>query len=230
MARLTVEQIMESIAATVNQEAVAPSGGSSEHSLWLKFINRSYFEWAEANDWEELRKQFLTTTAELSGATIPMPQDFRKIASSPRLHTANGLAEGEEYPDIPQEKRGLYSEHDKYVYMLGSQSEGYNLIFHPGSLGSGASLEVWYYANVTSLASPSQVPLAANPDFLIDRTIAYVLEARSDPRFQEQEVKAREKLLQMAEQSSLMKFNSYGTPQYVETAPLAKRGFRVGRD
>src|SRR3990172_6036061 len=230
MARLTVEEIMQSIAATVNQESDAPDSGGAEFNLWLKFINRSYFEWAESNDWEELREHFYPAVTGTSQATLTLPLNFRKMAAAPRLYVVSGLAEGEEFPDIPEEEKGLYTTTDKYVYQLGNFQDGHSLIFHPATLSSGASIQIQYYSTPTSLASPSEVPKTSYSHFLIDSTISYILEARSDPRFQQQEAKAREKLMQMVEAANLAKYNSYGNPQYVQAAPLRKMGFRIGRD
>jgi len=166
----------------------------------------------------------------MSQATVSLPADYRKSAAAPRLHVVGNTTEGEEFPNIPVEDRGLYSTTDKYVYELGNYQDGHSLIFHPASLSSGASLVVQYFSTPTSLASPAEIPPISDSQYLIDRTISYILEARSDPRFQQQESKAREKLMQMVESASLSKYNSYNNPQYVKNAPLQKRGFRVGRD
>ena len=221
---------MQQIAATVNQESSAPTAGGAEYNLWLGFINRSYFEWAEANDWEELRRSYYPVVTGFSQATVSLPPDYKKIASAPRLFVVGNTTEGEEFPDIPEETRGLYQTTDKYVYETGNLQDGHSLIFHPASLSSGASIMVDYYSTPTSLASPAEIPKTSDSQFLVDRTISYILEARSDPRFQQQEAKAREKLLQMVEAANLAKYSSYGNPQYVQTAPLKKMGFRIGRD
>ncbi len=232
MARLTVDQIMQQIAATVNQEANSPTAGGTEYKLWLEFINRAQTEWSEAHDWEELRKFYSGTVSGLSQATVALPDDYQNMAGPPRLFldtAQNRETEGEEFPDILVEERGLYSSTDKYVYPLGNIQDGYSLIFHPASLSSGASIVIQYFSTPTSLASPANIPPVNDTQFLIDRTISYIFEARSDPRFQQQETKAREKLLQMVENADLAKYNSYNTPQPVKNT-LQKRGFRVGRD
>ena len=231
MARLTVNQIMQSIAATVNQESSAPSAGGSEYLLWLEYINRGGQEWGNAHDWEALRKSFFPTVSGVSQATVSLPLDYKKLASSPRLHNGQyGDVEGEDFPDIQEETRGLYSKNDRYVYEVGDMSNGISLIFHPGTLSSGASLEIPYYSTPTSLASPAEIPLIPDSQYLIDRTTAFIFEARSDPRFQQAETKAREKLLQMVESQNDQKYSSYGTPQYVMTGPMKRMGFRLGRD
>lgn len=230
MSRLTVNQIMQAVAATVNQEATAPSATSSENALWLAFLNRGVREWAESQDWDVLRKTFNPGVTGVSWATVSLPADYKKLAASPRIHVAGDVEAGEEIPEILLEERGLYNSTDKYLYQVGDTSTGFSLVFHPGTLSSGASLEIPYYSVPTSLASPNDLPVVLDSEYLIDRTIAYIFEARSDPRFQGQESKARERLLQMIEDTNMSKYNSYSNPNYIQTAPLRKRNFRMGRD
>jgi hypothetical protein len=231
MSRKTVNQIMVDIASSVNQEASAPSAGGAEYDLWLQFINRAVEEWANTNDWEEMRKTYFPAISGTNQATVTLPDDFKKVAASPRLNF-DGRTENEtkEFPEITEETRGLYGYNDEYFMVGGNSSSGFNMVFHPATLASGASLEIQYYATPTSLASPAQMPVLSDSQYIIDRTIAYIFEARSDPRFQQQESKARDKLLQMIENSNLSKYNSYSNPQYLMTSPLRKRGFRMGRD
>lgn len=230
MSRLTVNQIMQAVAATVNQESSAPATGGAEHSLWLEFINRGVREWSEAQDWEALKKTFQPGVTGVSCATVSLPADFKKLAESPSLNLSGDDEGGTLYPEILREERYLYNETDNYVYQAGNAMDGYSLIWHPGTLASGASINIVYYSIPTSLASPSDVAAVPDSEYLIDRTIAYIFEARSDPRFQGQETKARERLLSMIEDANLSKYNSYSNPNYVQTAPLRKMGFRVGRD
>jgi len=219
---------MQKVSSTVNQAAEVPTLGGSEYTLWLEFINRGLEEWAASHDWEELRVIYKPTVNTMSGATLPLPLNFGKLLGGPVLYTDN-ITNGEEFPNIRYEQRGLYNSTDKYVYILGDSSGGYNLIFHPATLSSGASISIPYYATPTSLASPADVPNVPDPQYLVDRTIAFIFESRSDGRFQQQEVKAREKLLQMIDNSDNSKYNDYNNPSPVLDT-LQKRGFRVGRD
>jgi len=227
MSRLTVESIMQAIAATVNQESAAPSSGSSEWSLWLQYINRSYSEWVQANDWESLRKTYFPSITGSSMASVPLPLDFRKLAASPILY--GGTTSGEEVPEVLLEQRRQFNETDKFFSTIGNHSDGFTLLFHPATLASGASLEVQYYSTPTSLASPLEVPITSDPQYLIDRSIAYILEARSDPRFQLEENKARDRLMAMIENVNAAKYNSYAGSAPVLTT-LRKSGFRLGRN
>jgi len=228
MSRLTVTKIMQSIAATVNQESTAPTAGGDEYNLWLEYINRALFEWANATDWEVLRKTFYPSVTIISGATIPMPLDFRKIAAEPRLYT-DGIEIGIPFPEILPEQTGLHSEITKYITVRGDTSAGYNILFHPATMSSGASLEVQYYSTPTSLATTTEIPVIPDSQFLVDRTIAYIFEARSDSRFQLEENKARDKLLNMIENNNATKYDSYAGQNPV-LSTMQKSGFRVGRD
>ena len=230
MSRLTVSQIFNAVAATVNQEANGPAATSTEHSLWLAFLNRGVREWAETNDWEILKKTFNPGVTGISWATVSLPGDYKKLAESPRVYSDGDTEGGVAFPEVLEEERGIYNYTDKYIYETGDPSTGFSMIFHPGTLSSGASVLITYFSIPTSLASPAQQPLVLDSEYLIDRTIAYIFEARSDPRYQAQETKSRERLLQMVEDSNLTKYNSYSNPNYVSTSPLRKMGFRMGRD
>lgn len=230
MSRLTVAQIFATVASTVNQEAASPAATSSEHSLWLSFLNRGIREWAEANDWESLKRVFRPGVTGMSFATVSLPADYKKLADSPKLYTEGGEASGVSYPEVLEEEQDIYISTDKYITETGNASDGFALVFHPGTLSSGASIAITYFSIPTSLASPAQQPIVPDSEFLIDRTIAYIFEARSDPRYQIQESKARQKLLMMTEDANLSKYNSYSNPNYVGNGPLKKFGFRIGRN
>ena len=224
--RFSVTEIFSQVAATVNQEPDAPSGGSSEYNLWLQYTNRAVDEWANANDWESLRKVFYPGITGLSLASVSLPLDFKKLAGYPKVYGETET--GTQFPEIIEEEEGLYSSNDKYVTITGGPN-GRSIVFHPGTLASGASVSIPYYATPTSLASPAEIPLVQDSQFIVDRIIGYIFEARSDGRFQLQEQKARERLLQMIEDDNLSKFNSYAGTSPVKNS-LRKQNFRVGRD
>lgn len=228
--RLTVDQIMKRIASTVNQEAVTPQTGGTEWALWLEFINRGLDEWASAADWEVTRKYYYPTA--VSGATVVLPLDFKNLAGPVRNWSDNEATEGnpKEFPLIRDEDRQMYDEqHDKFVRIIGDNSSGRSLLFNPATLASGASIEIPYFSMPTSLTSGSQYPIVPDPEFLIDRTIAFIFQARSDPRFQDQEGKAREKLLNMVGRGDEDNFANHSNQIYVTNA-TRKTGFRIGRD
>jgi hypothetical protein len=226
MSTLTVEEIMRGIASTVNQEASAPTFGSSEWNLWLQYLNRSYTEWSEAHDWDSLRfNYFPTITSE--GASVSMPANFHKLAASPVIY--GSIDRGELVPEIDVNDVDTQSLSSKYVVTVGNHATGFTIVFNPPTLSSGASVKIPYYASPEPLVSLLQVPITHDPQYLVDRTIAFILEARSDPRFQIQENKARERLLTMVENANVSRYNSYAGSNPVRTT-LNRLGFRVGRN
>jgi len=221
---------MKRIASTVNQEATAPTSGGSEFNLWIEYINRAVHEWSEAADWEDLRKVYFPAITGTSQATVPMALDFNKLAGPVKIHQETSTESWDEYPEVLNEETGLYDSTTKFIKMRGDISGGKNILFHPGTLASGASVEVPYFSMPTSVTALTDVPVVPDSQFLIDRTISYVLEARSDARFQQMESKARERLTNMMENANDEKFNSYTGPNYVPTSVERKMHFRFGRD
>lgn len=216
------------MAATVNLDQTQPSAGSTDYNLWIEFLQRAQAEWAETYDWEETRTFFYPNITGATTATISLPTDWRKLAGPP-IHWSTGNSNGVTWPETLPEQKTLYATTDKYFYIMGNQNAGYTMIWNPGTLNSGASIEIQYFAVPASLASAGQITTCPDSQYLADRTIAYILEARYDNRYQAMEVKARERLLNMVENANAKKYSSYANPAYVLTTHR-KQGFRVGRD
>lgn len=227
---------MQNIGSTVNQDPTQPSDGGADWTLWLQFINRSQVEWAESNDWEVLKRTFYATVALGSGysmASIGLPSDYRKLAG-PIVNWSSGISGGETWAEILPERKEEYDPtDDKYFWVQGDPSNGYSLQWNvvywtmPG--GSGATIEINYYSMPTSLVSATQYPVVPDSEFLTQRTIAYVLESRSDPRYQDMEQKARERLITMVENANVAKFESYVNPIRILT-PENRQHFRFGKN
>jgi hypothetical protein len=220
---------MQGISATVNQDPTQPIDGSSDFNLWMAFLNRAQAEYVQAYDWEELRKLYWPTFSGLTNATIPMPSDYRKI-SAPVLNYSFGIQDGQPWEEVPADHLQFKNpESDFFFYTFGDPANGYFLQWYPATIASGTSLSIPYYSVPTSLASATQELGMIDPEFLTQRVIAYVFESRSDPRYQDEENKARERLLNMVENSSVSKFNSYVNPIRIMTSEQ-RRSFRLGRN
>jgi len=235
MAYLSIGQIMQNIAATVNQDPTQPTDGSADWLLWLFFINRSQLEWVNSYDWEVLKKTYYTTlvtATNYSLASVGLPPDFRKL-SGPVVNLSTGVEGGMGWPEILPEDQLIYSTDEKWFYVQGDSTNGFSLQWNFGdhfSLGaSGATIQIPYYSMPTSMVSSNQYPVIPDSEFLTQRTIAYVLESRSDPRYQDEEAKAREKLLTMIENAGVAKYESYVSPQPVRTTEF-RRNFRLGKN
>ena len=71
---------------------------------------------------------------------------------------------------------------NKYCYIIGDDSAGRSLVLNP-PLASGASIAFDFQSYPSSLATLTDISVCPQPDYLVKRSIAYVLEARSDTRF-----------------------------------------------
>lgn len=226
MALINVNEVMQRIAAMVDQTITTPTQGGSEWNLRLKYINMALDEWVEAYDWEALRSVIWPTINGVSQASVSLPADFSKTANFPRYYSG-GVSGGEEWAEIKPHEAGLQATSDKYFYILGNRADGYTMVWNPGTIASGASLRIDYFSVPTALASPADVPPMEDPQFLVERTTAYILESRSDGRFQEMETKARETLLNMIDNENAKGFSHRNR---VMTPEKLYYGFRVGRD
>jgi hypothetical protein len=69
------------------------------------------------------------------------------------------------------------------------------MVLNPTDQASGASLYIEYYAYPNGVSLSTDTLVIPDPEFLVDRAMAYILQSRNDARFQQFEAQAREKLL-----------------------------------
>jgi len=222
-----LNELQRRIAALVDQTTDLPTAGGDDWNLRLKYLNMAQREWVEVYQWPILYKEycFLASTAS-SLATYDLPSDFRKLVGYPKI-TADGTTT-DEYPVIRPQEKEQYLGTDKYCYVLGNESEGYKLIVNPPSIVSGASIFVPYQSIPTSLASPTDVSVCPNPDFLVQRAIAYLYEAREDARFPTAKAEADKILARMLEFENTY---SDGSVDYrIRTNEEKRYNFRWGRN
>ena len=221
----TLSTIQTKIAVLVDQTTTAPTAGNAEWELRRTFINRAIEEWGQAYNWDAMRRiSYLSVSG---GASIALPGDFRKTAGFPVLYTDGAVTTGEQWPEIQPNEASGKSSTEKFYYILGNRGEGFTMIWNPGTLTSGASLLLQYYSFPTSLSTTTSVAPVYDPEYLVDRTVAYIFEMRNDGRFQEVEAKARERLLLMIDNEN-EKSRAYRNR--VETPEKLYYNFRIGRD
>ncbi len=224
---INVSELETRIAAIVNQSAEAPTEGSDDWNLWLKFLNIAQQEWAEAYPWKSLFKEYNALTSTSSGsATIALPSDFRKLAGYPKI-TADGT-NTYEYPVIRPQTKEEYKATDHYAYVLGDPKAGYSLIVNPATLVSGASIYIPYISTPNSLLSPTDVSPCPNSDFLVDRAVALLWEARGDERFPQKRAEADKILARLLEMEGTT-FDGE-VDRRVRTVEETRYNFEWGRD
>jgi hypothetical protein len=198
-------EIQRRINAIVGQ-SVDVTEGDDDWNLRSSYINRSQRDWSETFDWNVLYKEYNSITSLASAnPTISLPSDYRKIATS---FKANDGSSTHTYPEINPQDRGKYETTDKYSYILGDPSGGFNLIMNPGDLPSGASINYSYYRLAPSLVSGSDVSLCQNPEYLVQKSLYYYFLANEDARFSDASAKADQILSNLLEYENVNNIDS----------------------
>ena len=226
MASITVNEMQSRIASLVDQDENTGNISTTDYSLRLKYLNMAQTEWSELYDWQTLYKEYnMNISTSTGNASVLLPTDFRKSASPPRV-----MVDTTSYEFLitrPQES-SMYLDTDRRSTFIGNYQDGYVLRIFGATLASGASIKVPYYASAQSLVSPINVSMCPNPDYLIKRTIAYLWEAREDPRFPGMKNEAETVLRNMLEQENV--FPEGSAYDRVKTTDEARYGFRMGKD
>ena len=227
MARMTLDEIQGRIAAIVDQDEDTTSISSDDYSLRRNYINQSLQQWAEVYDWQVLYKEWNGIVSTSTGnASIVMPSDFRKLASYPKI-TYDGT-QTSDFPEVRPQEDSQYGDTDKRISVLGNNSDGFILVVKGCDLSSGASVKVPYYCAAGSLASPVNITMCPNGDYLVQRSVAMIWEAREDARFPQAKVEAEKILRNMVEYENV--FSEAATHSRVKVWEESHDDFRWGRD
>jgi len=226
MALSTVDECQSRIAALVDQDESVSNISTADYSLRLRYLNMAQTEWSELYDWQALYKEYNMNISTSSGnASVVLPKDFRKEASAPKIMVDTT---GYEFLVTRPQEAGQYLDTDRRVEFLGNYQDVYVLRIYGATLASGASVKVPYYASAQSLVSPTNVSMCPNPDYLVKRTIAYLWEAREDPRFPGMKSEADTILRNMLERENV--FPEGSAFDRVKTTDESRYGFRMGKD
>lgn len=226
MSRLTVDQLQSRIAALVDQDPDTSAISTDDYSLRLTYLNMALHEWQETYDWQALYKEYGVLVSTSTGnASLALPADFRKLAGFPKA-----IAEGttREFPETRGQDATSFLDTDRRIEVLGNPADGYTLRLFGVTLASGASVTVPYYASAGSLATTSDIASIPNADYLIRRTVAYLWEAREDPRFPQMKQEADRILANMLERENT--HSEASTFDRVRTTDETRHAFRWGRE
>lgn len=172
----TLNSVLADVAAYIDQDTTLATG--TELTVRVNLINQALNEWAETYQWASLRVTSPVTFA-LSAVSIGLATNFKKLMSP---IVDRSLTSDNVYVQIRPEERYNKLSSDKYCYILGNDVIGKSLNVNP-ALASGASLVYDYQSTPSSMATLQDVSVCPSTDFLVKRTIARLLESRSDARF-----------------------------------------------
>lgn len=224
---VTLDYLQGQVAALVDQNQDTSDISTDDYSLRLNYFNRAFNEWAESYDWSELYKEYNALVSTSTGnASIALPADFRKLASFPLITWTGSTTD--KFPQVDPINDGQFSDTDKRAWIIGGPSSGYVLRVFGVTLASGSSVKVPYYSSPQSLASPANIVNIPNPEYLVQRTIAYIWQGREDPRFPDAKAEADRILLNMIERQNV--FGHASHEDSVRTVDETRANFRIGRD
>lgn len=227
MARISLDQVQSEIAALVDQDEVTTNISATDYSLRLKFINMALHEWAEVWDWQVLQDEYNCHVSTSTGnASVVLPSDFRKL-SGPVEITYDGTSTAN-FEESRLQEDTAFDATFKRVCVLGNPKGQYILRVFGATLSSGASVKVPYLKSVQSLVSPANIAEIPNPDYLTKRTVAYLWEAREDPRYPGMKDEAEKILRNMIEFENI--FGYHASNDRAKTVEETTHGFRLGRD
>lgn len=165
----TLQEILQDVSAYVDLETDLPTG--DDLNVRINYVQRSIDEWGSAYEWRQLKEPMYVLT---TGATISLPDGFRNLIGVAKQST-------NDFEEIRPEDRNAKESSDRYLYILGNPSSGYNAIINGFTSGATLSLTYQRYpSNVATLTDVCEVP---DPDFVKLKTISYVLQSRTDERF-----------------------------------------------
>jgi len=218
----TVQDVLQSVGATIDQDTTLPEG--TELLTRVQFCQRAQLDWFEFYNWQELRRPFAPTVL-ASMTSIGLPQNFVRLAS-PVYDYSGGIDSPFEYQELnsPSDRFRKLST-DKFVYVAGDDSSGRSLQIRP-ALASGVSLNFEYQCMPSSLASINNTITCPSLQFMAKRVSYYILQARSDSRFQIVQAESDTLLGQLLErQDTPTGGQNNRVPNW-----MSRQSFRPGRD
>lgn len=216
---MTLEQILQKVGSYVDQDATTPT--SSDLVNRTNFVNMAYDEWAETTDWPELISTYTATVSGTSITQMSLPTNFSKV-QSPLYVEENGST----FIYDQYRTDEWLTDTTKYTfYLSGNYVEGYKLNI-PKCLENGSIINLKYKAKPSTLSGLTAQPVLSNPNYLVQRTIAYVLESRGDTRFPTAKADAERLMAMMLESQNTATINGRNN---LARNYYGKNNFIIGR-
>lgn len=222
----SLDYLQSEIAAIVDQDSDTANLSTDDYTLRTSYLNRALNEWAELTDWPTLYREYNSLVSTSAGnASISLPSNFRKLANFPLINQSNST---DQYPEVDPVQDQQFGDTDKRCQILGSPRTGYVLRIFGTTLASGASIKVPYYASPQSLVTTTDIADIPNPEYLVQRAVAYIWEGREDPRFPQARAEANRILSNMLERENTPNRASYWDS--VRSVEETRANFKWGRD
>lgn len=157
-------------------DLLAEVPASSELSLRTLFAKRAVDEWSQAYKWRQLKTEYIPSLGTFASLSIT---NFTQLDGPPMEFLYSGTYE--QYPEIQPADRFSKDTDEKYCYITGSDGTGFSI--HVNGIGVNATLSIQYVRGASTMATLTDVCEVPDPQFVTNRVISYVLQARNDDRF-----------------------------------------------
>lgn len=184
----TLSQILVSVNSFVDLDATLPVG--DELTTRIDYANQAVWDAASEKQLPVFDQVYEVDP--VAASSVSMPSGFREFKTNPRQLVGGSWIE---FPEIyPQEKYEKTSG-ERYCYVLGNPASGYTT--HLNGLTANATLSFNYQAFPTGFATLTDMCELPDPEYVVTKVEAYVLQARGDDRFPYVDAVANAKLKSM---------------------------------
>lgn len=170
----TLEEILIDSYANTDLLAEVPTG--AELSTRVLFSKRAVREWEDAYKWRQLKAEYSPTYASLASLALP---NFKYLDGVPVEVVGEGVYE--QYPEINSTDRFNKSSDEKYCYIVGNDASGWAINFN--GINLNATTIIPYIRHASMMATLTDVCEVPDAQFVTNRVISYVFQARNDERF-----------------------------------------------
>jgi hypothetical protein len=216
----TVENILKSVGALTEQEAILPTG--TDLDVRIQYINDALGEWADSYTWKDLNttKTFSIVADQPAMTGMSLPTTFREPLTPFYItNTISGVPD--KYELIDKADRFKMETTAKYCYIDGLIMN--KTLYVNTSLASGAVCQMDYMGYPTAITSTTDYLPITSSQYVIARVSAKVYQARGDARFPGLQAEAQRLLSNAIEEQNV----PFGK---VNRIPVQNAGFVIGVD
>lgn len=189
----TLQNILIDSAGYLDLDAQLPTG--DELTTRANYADRAVREAAASGNLKEFSRVWRTF---ITTSTISMPADFRETEGA--LYVLDSSGQWNDFPIIDPREFQKYSVTEQFGYITGNRAAGHTLTIN--NMGSYTTISMVYQAYPSGLLTLADVCELADETFVTRKVEAYVLESRSDNRFQVVDADANRKLSNMVGRSN----------------------------
>jgi len=181
----TLQSILIDSNSYLDLVAALPTG--DDLGVRVNYAQQAVREWADSYRWKSLSTPL---SVFVTSATVPLPSNLKE------LETILTDQSGNQYPEILPGDNIYKDSSDKYAYVLGNESQGFELTVN-GLPSSRVSLSGFFQRSPSNMATLSDICEVPDDMYVVQKVISLVLQSRSDERFPTVEADAQRRLSNM---------------------------------